>query len=53
MVAVAIRMIFAQPTTTEVVEQVDKVAAMLAPRSRPWPPCWLTHVGPDRLAKAV
>ena len=32
MVAAAIRTIFAQPTTTEVVEQVDKVAVMLAPK---------------------
>ena len=32
MVAAAIRTIFAQPTTTEVVEQVDKVAVMLQPK---------------------
>jgi transposase-like protein len=32
MVAAAIRTIFAQPTGTEVVEQLDKVAAMLAPK---------------------
>jgi putative transposase len=32
MVAAAIRTIFAQPTGAEVVEQVDKVAAMLAPK---------------------
>ena len=32
MVAAAIRTIFAQPTTTEVIEQVDKVAAMLQPK---------------------
>jgi putative transposase len=32
MVAAAIRTIFAQPTTTEVVDQVDKVAVMLAPK---------------------
>jgi transposase-like protein len=32
MVAAAIRTIFAQPTTTEVIEQVDKVAVMLAPK---------------------
>jgi putative transposase len=32
MVAAAIRTIFAQPTGQEVVEQVDKVAAMLAPK---------------------
>jgi Transposase, Mutator family len=32
MVAAAIRTIFAQPTGTEVIQQVDKVAAMLAPK---------------------
>jgi putative transposase len=32
MVAAAIRTIFAQPTGTEVTEQVDKVAVMLAPK---------------------
>jgi putative transposase len=32
MVAAAIRTIFAQPTGAEVVEQLDKVAAMLAPK---------------------
>jgi putative transposase len=32
MVAAAIRTIFAQPTGTEVIDQVDKVAAMLAPK---------------------
>jgi putative transposase len=32
MVAAAIRTIFAQPTAAEVIEQVDKVAAMLAPK---------------------
>jgi putative transposase len=32
MVAAAIRTIFAQPTGAEVIEQVDKVAAMLAPK---------------------
>jgi putative transposase len=32
MVAAAIRTIFAQPTAAEVTEQVDKVAAMLAPK---------------------
>jgi putative transposase len=32
MVAAAIRTIFAQPTGTEVVEQLDKVAAMLQPK---------------------
>jgi putative transposase len=32
MVAAAIRTIFAQPTGVEVVEQVDKVAAMLTPK---------------------
>jgi putative transposase len=32
MVAAAIRTIFAQPTSAEVTEQVDKVAAMLAPK---------------------
>jgi putative transposase len=32
MVAAAIRTIFAQPTGSEVVEQLDKVAAMLAPK---------------------
>jgi putative transposase len=32
MVAAAIRTIFAQPTGTEVIEQVSKVAAMLAPK---------------------
>jgi putative transposase len=32
MVAAAIRTIFAQPTGAEVVDQVDKVAAMLAPK---------------------
>ena len=32
MVAAAIRTIFAQPTGAEVVDQVDKVAAMLAPQ---------------------
>jgi putative transposase len=32
MVAAAIRTIFAQPTSTEVVEQLDKVAAMLQPK---------------------
>ena len=32
MVAAAIRTIFAQPTGVEVVEQLDKVAAMLAPK---------------------
>ena len=32
MVAAAIRTIFAQPTPAEVVDQVDKVAAMLAPK---------------------
>jgi putative transposase len=32
MVAAAIRTIFAQPTAAEVVEQVDKVAVMLAPK---------------------
>jgi putative transposase len=32
MVAAAIRTIFAQPTGAEVVEQVEKVAAMLAPK---------------------
>ena len=32
MVAAAIRTIFAQPTGVEVVEQVDKVAVMLAPK---------------------
>jgi putative transposase len=32
MVAAAIRIIFAQPTGAEVVEQLDKVAAMLAPK---------------------
>jgi len=32
MVAAAIRTIFAQPTGQEVVDQVDKVAAMLAPK---------------------
>jgi hypothetical protein len=37
MVAAAIRTSFAQPTGVEVTEQVDKVAAMLAPGSRPWP----------------
>ena len=31
-VGAAIRTIFAQPTAAEVVEQVDKVAAMLAPK---------------------
>jgi len=36
MVAAAIRTIFAQPTGAEVIDQVDKVAAMLAPSSRPW-----------------
>jgi putative transposase len=32
MVAAAIRTIFAQPTGAEVIDQVDKVAAMLAPK---------------------
>ncbi|MDP9143198.1 MAG: IS256 family transposase [Actinomycetota bacterium] len=32
MVAAAIRTIFAQPTAAEVIEQLDKVAAMLAPK---------------------
>jgi putative transposase len=32
MVAAAIRTIFAQPTGAEVIEQLDKVAAMLAPK---------------------
>ena len=32
MVAAAIRTIFAQPTCAEVIDQVDKVAAMLAPK---------------------
>jgi putative transposase len=32
MVAAAIRTIFAQPTAAEVIDQVDKVAAMLAPK---------------------
>ena len=32
MVAAAIRTIFAQPTAAEVTDQVDKVAAMLAPK---------------------
>jgi putative transposase len=32
MVAAAIRTIFAQPTGVEVIDQVDKVAAMLAPK---------------------
>ena len=33
MVAAAIRTVFAQPTGAEGVDQVDKVAAMLAPSS--------------------
>ena len=44
MVAAAIRTIFAQPTGTEVVEQLDKVAAMLAPKFPRSPPCWPTPV---------
>jgi transposase-like protein len=32
MVAAAIRTIFAQPTGPEVIEQLDKVAAMLQPK---------------------
>ena len=32
MVAAAIRTIFAQPTAAEVIEQLDKVTAMLAPK---------------------
>jgi putative transposase len=32
MVAAAIRTIFAQPTGAEVIDQLDKVAAMLAPK---------------------
>jgi hypothetical protein len=39
MVAAAIRTILAQPTGAEVIDQVDKVAAMLAPDSPPWRPC--------------
>jgi putative transposase len=42
MMAAAIRTIFAQPTGAEVTEQVGKVAAMLAPSSRPWRRCcWM------------
>jgi hypothetical protein len=44
MVAAAIRTIFAQPTGQEVVDRLDKVAAMLAPKFRPWPRCWPTLV---------
>jgi putative transposase len=44
MVAAAIRTIFAQPTGQEVVDQVDKVAAMLAPSSPRWPRCCWTPV---------
>jgi putative transposase len=39
MVAAAIRTIFAQPTAAEVVEQVNKVAAMLTPKFPSWRPC--------------
>jgi putative transposase len=42
MVAAASRTIFAQPTGAEACEQLDKVAAMLAPSSPRSPPCWLT-----------
>jgi putative transposase len=39
MVAAAIRTIFAQPTAAEVTDQVDKVAAMLAPKFQRWQRC--------------
>jgi putative transposase len=45
MVAAAIRTIFAQPTGQEVVEQVDKVAAMLQPKfpTGHWTKIWSTN----------
>jgi putative transposase len=52
MVAAAIRTIFAQPTGAEVIEQLDKVAAMLAPKF-PAVATMLVDAGEDLTAFAV